>query len=75
MVVLRTQSDFGHAPPPQTPYSIISNLPGWGMVQGFRDGDMSAMAKVVHIYPRFGPTQFAAMVSYAAYGANHWQVL
>ncbi|KAH0492383.1 hypothetical protein TgHK011_007341 [Trichoderma gracile] len=60
MVVLRPQSEFGHAPPPQTPYSIISNLPGWGMLQGFRDGDMSPMAKVVHIYPRFGPTQFAA---------------
>ncbi|RFU73624.1 cystathionine gamma-synthase [Trichoderma arundinaceum] len=62
MVVLKPQSDFGHAPPPRTPYSIISNLPGWDMLQGFRDGDMSPMARVVHIYPRFGPTQFAAQL-------------
>lgn len=73
MVVLRPQSDFGHAPPPQTPYSIVTNLPGWGMLQGFRDGDMSAMARVVHIYPRFGPTHFAAKVSYAANIADSWQ--
>lgn len=66
MVVLRTQSDFGHAPPPQTPYSIISNLPGWNMLQGVRDGDMSPFAKIVHVYPRFGPTQFAAKVSFTA---------
>ncbi|KAL7790065.1 pyridoxal phosphate-dependent transferase [Trichoderma ceciliae] len=62
MVVLRTQSDFGHAPPPQTPYSIISNLPGWNMLQNVRDGDMSPFAKIVHVYPRFGPTQFAAQL-------------
>ncbi|KAM0455384.1 hypothetical protein ACHAPV_000685 [Trichoderma viride] len=59
MVVLKPQSDFGNAPPPQTPYSIISNLPGWDLLQRFRDGDMSPMARVVNIYPRFGPTQFA----------------
>jgi cystathionine gamma-synthase len=63
MVVLKPQSEFGHAPPPQTPYSVISNLPGWDMLQGVRDGDMSPMARVVNIYPRFGPTQFARNVS------------
>lgn len=63
MVVLRTQSEFGHAPPPQTPYSIISNLPGWDMLERVRDGDMSSMAKAVHIYPRFGPTFAAKEVS------------
>lgn len=63
MVVLKPQSDFGNAPPPQTPYSIISNLPGWDLLQRFRDGDMSPMARVVNIYPRFGPTQFAGKVS------------
>ncbi|KAL7949632.1 pyridoxal phosphate-dependent transferase [Trichoderma barbatum] len=65
MVVLRTQSDFGHAPPPQTPYSIISNLPGWNLLQGVRDGDMSPFSRIVHIYPRFGPSQFAAQLSQA----------
>lgn len=64
MVVLKPQSDFGNAPPPQTPYSIISNLPGWDLLRNFRDGDMSPMARVVNIYPRFGPTQFAGKVSW-----------
>ncbi|OAQ70668.1 cystathionine beta-lyase/cystathionine gamma-synthase [Pochonia chlamydosporia 170] len=59
MVVLKTQSEWGHAPPPQTPYSIISNLPGWDMLKGVRDGDMSPLARVVHIYPRLSPTHFA----------------
>ena len=63
MVVLKTQSEFGHAPPPQTPYSVISNLPGWDLLEQVRDGDMSPMAKVVHIYPRFGPTQAAREAS------------
>ena len=63
MVILKTQSEFGHAPPPQTPYSIVSNLPGWELLKQVRDGDMSPMARVVHIYPRFGPTHFARQVS------------
>lgn len=63
MVVLRVQSEFGHAPPPQTPYSIISNLPGWELGKRVRDGDTAPLAKVVHIYPRFAPTQFAGQVS------------
>ncbi|KAJ6442412.1 coagulation factor 5/8 type domain protein [Purpureocillium lavendulum] len=60
MVVLRPQSEFGHAPPPQTPYSIVTNLPGWDVAKAIRDGDMSALARIVHIYPRFSPTQYAA---------------
>lgn len=62
MVILRTQSEFGHAPPPQTPYSVISNLAGWELLLRVRDGDMSPMAKVVHMYPRIFPTQFAREV-------------
>ncbi|KAF7558318.1 hypothetical protein G7046_g5837 [Stylonectria norvegica] len=58
MVVLKTQSEFGHAPPPQTPYSIISNLPGWEVAQAVRNGDMTPFAKIVHIYPRFAPTHY-----------------
>lgn len=58
MPVLKTQSEFGHAPPPQTPYSIISNLPGWDLTQSVRDGDTAPLARLVHIYPRFGPTQY-----------------
>ncbi|KAK5992437.1 Cystathionine gamma-synthase [Cladobotryum mycophilum] len=55
MVVLRPQSEWGHAPPPQTPYSIMTNIPGWDMLRGVREGDMSPLAKVVHFYPRFAP--------------------
>lgn len=62
MVVLTTQSEFGHAPPPQTPYSIISNLPGWELGKSIRDGDTAPLAKLVHIYPRFAPTQFTAQL-------------
>ncbi|UNI22128.1 Cystathionine gamma-synthase [Purpureocillium takamizusanense] len=65
MVVLKPQSDFGHAPPPQTPYSIITNLPGWDQARSIRDGDMSALSRIVHIYPRFAPTQFAAELGQA----------
>lgn len=59
MVILKTQSEFGHAPPPQTPYSIISNLPGWDLTTRIRDGDTAPLARLVHIYPRFAPTQFS----------------
>lgn len=59
MVILKTQSEFGHAPPPQTPYSIISNLPGWDLTTRLRDGDTAPLARLVHIYPRFAPTQFS----------------
>ncbi|KFA72535.1 hypothetical protein S40288_07865 [Stachybotrys chartarum IBT 40288] len=62
MVVLRPRSDFGHAPPPATPYSIITNLPGWDLNKRLRDGDMSPMARVVHIYPRFAPTHHVAQL-------------
>ncbi|KAH8807223.1 pyridoxal phosphate-dependent transferase [Xylogone sp. PMI_703] len=62
MVVLKPQSEYGHAPPPQTPYSIVTNIPGWDKLQKVRDGDMSPMGGVVHIYPRFSPTHFAAQL-------------
>lgn len=62
MVVLQTQSEIGYAPPPQTPYSIISNLPGWELLVKVRGGDSSPMASAVHIYPRLSPTQAARKV-------------
>ncbi|RDW59967.1 hypothetical protein BP6252_13054 [Coleophoma cylindrospora] len=62
MVVLKPQSAFGHAPPPQTPYSFITNVPKWDQLRRVRDGDMTPMAGVVHIYPRFSPTHFVAQL-------------
>lgn len=60
MVVLRPQSEFGHAPPPQTPYSIISNLGTWEENRLFREGDPETLGRLVHIYPRLKPTHYAA---------------
>lgn len=62
MTILKTQSEFGHAPPPQTPYSVITNLPGWDVAKAIRDGDHTPMKRVVHIYPRFVATHYAAQV-------------
>ncbi|KAF4455468.1 hypothetical protein F53441_2258 [Fusarium austroafricanum] len=60
MVILKTKSEFGHAPPPQTPYSVITNLPGWDVALALREGDPSPMKRVVHIYPRYMPTHYPA---------------
>ncbi|KAF7544568.1 hypothetical protein G7Z17_g9855 [Cylindrodendrum hubeiense] len=65
MVVLKTQSEFGHAPPPQTPYSIITNIPSWKVAQAFRDGDPGPLSRIVHLYPRFLPMQFSAQLGQA----------
>ncbi|KPM34406.1 hypothetical protein AK830_g12165 [Neonectria ditissima] len=65
MVVLRTQSEFGHAPPPQTPNSIITNIPTWDVAKAFRDGDPGPLSRIVHLYPRFLPMQFAAQLGQA----------
>ncbi|KAG5950133.1 hypothetical protein E4U53_005445 [Claviceps sorghi] len=63
MGILRTQSEFGHAPPPQTPYSIVTNMPGWDMLKALREGDMSPLARIVHVYPRMMPTVYARTLS------------
>ncbi|KAK2595127.1 hypothetical protein QQS21_007153 [Conoideocrella luteorostrata] len=63
MVILKTQSEYGHAPPPQTPYSIITNVPGWDLLKSVREGNTAPFAKVVHIYPRLWPTQHARTLS------------
>ncbi|KAF4967868.1 hypothetical protein FSARC_4667 [Fusarium sarcochroum] len=64
MVVLKPRSEFGHAPPPQTPYSVITNLPGWDVAKAIRDGDHTPMQRIVHIYPRFVPMHFAAQLGH-----------
>lgn len=64
MVILKPQSEFGHAPPPQSPYSIITNLPSWDLWYNLREGDSSPLARLVHIYPRFAPTHSVAQVSF-----------
>ncbi|RFN43744.1 hypothetical protein FIE12Z_12032 [Fusarium flagelliforme] len=64
MTVLQTQSEFGHAPPPQTPYSVITNIPGWDVARAIRDGDPTPMKRIVHIYPRFLPTHQATQLGH-----------
>ncbi|KAF4975888.1 hypothetical protein FZEAL_7361 [Fusarium zealandicum] len=65
MAILRPQSEFGYAPPPQTPYSVITNIPGWSVAQAIRDGDPGPMQKIVHLYPRFVPMHFTAQLGQA----------
>ncbi|KAF5026226.1 hypothetical protein F66182_1693 [Fusarium sp. NRRL 66182] len=65
MAILKTRSEFGHAPPPQTPYNVITNLPGWHVGEAIRDGDHGVMKRIAHIYPRFVPMQFAAQLGRA----------
>ncbi|KAI9904854.1 hypothetical protein N3K66_001383 [Trichothecium roseum] len=65
MVVLKPQAEFGHAPPPQTPYSLITNLVSWDNTLGFREGDAAVLGRLVHIYPRFAPTHYGRELSIA----------
>ena len=76
MVVLKPQAELGHAPPPQTPYSLITNLVQ--LVVELLDerklfdkacemqankGDAAVLGRLVHIYPRFAPTHYGREVS------------
>lgn len=63
MVALKPQAEVGHAPPPQTPYSIITNLKDWDSTRAFREGKAEILSKLVHIYPRFAPTHYGEEVS------------
>lgn len=55
MPVLKPDAEFGHCVPPETQYGITTYAPGWENAIKFREGDRATMARVVHIYPRFGP--------------------
>ncbi|KAK1636890.1 cystathionine gamma-synthase [Colletotrichum phormii] len=55
MPVLNPNAEFGHCVPPETQYGITTYAPGWENAIKFREGDRATMARVVHIYPRFGP--------------------
>lgn len=45
----------GHSCPPEGPHTITTHLPGWDDAIRFRDGDMTIIAKLRSIYPRFTP--------------------
>lgn len=64
MVVLKAKSEFGYPPPPQTPYSIISNLGGWEMASKARDGDMSVIANVTNITRGLGQYNIPSKINY-----------
>ncbi|KAF9879307.1 cystathionine gamma-synthase [Colletotrichum karsti] len=55
MPVLKPASEWGHCIPPESNYGITTYAPGWDSAIKFREGDQALMARVVHIYPRFGP--------------------
>lgn len=55
MPALKRETEFGESVPPVNNYAITTNMPGWDLVVGFREGDKSGLAKIQYIYPRFGP--------------------
>ena len=68
MTILRPQSAYGEAPPPQTPYSVVTNIPKWETCHRFREGDMSVVKGLKHIYPRRGPTHYVTELGKAIAG-------
>ncbi|KAK6226980.1 cystathionine gamma-synthase [Colletotrichum tabaci] len=55
MPVLRPTTEWGHCMPPESDYGITTYAPGWDSAIKIRDGDPATMARIVHLYPRFGP--------------------
>ncbi|EFQ26264.1 cystathionine gamma-synthase [Colletotrichum graminicola] len=55
MPVLKPSAEWGHCVPPESAYGITTYGPGWDTAIKLRDGDAATIARVVHIYPRFGP--------------------
>ncbi|KAK2050196.1 cystathionine gamma-synthase [Colletotrichum somersetense] len=55
MPVLKPNAEFGHCVPPESDYGITTYAPGWDTSIKFREGDPAVIARVKHIYPRFGP--------------------
>ncbi|KAK1973085.1 cystathionine gamma-synthase [Colletotrichum sublineola] len=55
MPVLKPTAEWGHCVPPESDYGITTYAPGWESAIKVREGDPATMARVVHIYPRFGP--------------------
>ena len=62
MVILKPQSEYGYAPPPQTPYSIATNVPGWDKLK--QD------IEVVFMVPNGWYTQEHGVLARAAVQAN-----
>ncbi|TEA19300.1 putative cystathionine gamma-synthase [Colletotrichum sidae] len=60
MPVLKPAAEWGHCVPPESNYGITTYAPGWESAIKFREGDQALMARVVHIYPRFGPFRTVA---------------
>ncbi|OLN88627.1 putative cystathionine gamma-synthase [Colletotrichum chlorophyti] len=60
MPVLKPTAEWGHCVPPESNYGITTYAPGWDSAIKFREGDQATMARVVHIYPRFGPFRTVA---------------
>jgi cystathionine gamma-synthase len=63
MTVLKPEAELGHCIPPESNYAITTYVPGWDTAVAFREGDPAVLAKIVHIYPRFGPFRTVGEVS------------
>jgi cystathionine gamma-synthase len=62
MPVLEIESEFGECVPPVTPNGITTNIPGWDLAVGLREGDMSVFSRLKNIYPRILPFGAAAQL-------------
>ncbi|KAF3016194.1 hypothetical protein E8E14_010888 [Neopestalotiopsis sp. 37M] len=49
------QTPFGHSLPPEGAHTITFHVPKWESAIKFREGDMSLVARLKSIYPRFMP--------------------
>ncbi|KAI1264298.1 cystathionine gamma-synthase [Xylariaceae sp. FL1019] len=54
-VIDPSQVEVGNSLPPFGPHTVTMHFPGWEAAMKFRDGDMSLMAKLKAVYPRFSP--------------------
>ncbi|KAK6221091.1 hypothetical protein LQW54_001664 [Pestalotiopsis sp. IQ-011] len=49
------ETPFGHSLPPEGAHTITFHVPKWESAVKFREGDMSLVARLKSIYPRFMP--------------------
>lgn len=56
------ETPFGHSLPPEGAHTITFHVPKWESAVKFREGDMSLVARLKSIYPRFMPFGPSAVV-------------
>ncbi|KAH7034828.1 pyridoxal phosphate-dependent transferase [Microdochium trichocladiopsis] len=57
-----TNTEIGQSLPPYGPHTITTHFPGYKTLVALREGDMSVLARVKSIYPRFTPFGLAGQL-------------